>query len=258
MQLYRNFRSLFFILIINVGVTQGMEIVPSLCQPLADVFGALSSFFPLSSHKQKSKKPHNQKLIKIKNDFEQVINTFKNDTGLLEKTKLSMLSTLSNENYDHYFFNAKVKPLLVKATNDSTSFLLYCYYQKNHDDWDRTDIDYLIKPEHAELLKKCKEAHIDGFSALGAAIAAKDITIETKRNFIQKLMNCGFELTEKDTLLAAAELHDEILTQQETGVLSLLLGQGNFAILPEDVRRCIMESMIDVFKITLWPCPTKL
>lgn len=256
MQLRIGFKSLFFILIVNTSAIHSMEIIPTLCQPLSGIFGALSSFLPSSP---KSKKPRKSKLKKNKDNFEQVLETLKDDTLPKEMTAikgkkfLSVVSMARGQDYDLSLFSHHIKPLLVTASNNPNNFLLYCYYQKHHDDWDRTDINYLITPEHVELLKKCQETHIDGFSALGAAIAAKYIAIKNKREFIQKLIDNGFELTEKDRLLAAIELHDGILTEQETGIFSLLSGHENFGILPSDVRRCITGYLIDIFKETLWP-----
>ncbi len=251
-KLYLGFKLLSFILLVSAGNAQGMEIIPSFFKPLSNIFSSLSSPCISSSTNHKSKKANTKKLKTNKNNFEQALNSLKND-GLAEKARLSVVSTLYSEDYDLCYFNSNAKRILTRVENNPNSFLLYCYYQKFHDNWDRDDIDFLITPKHADLFTRCKNVRIEGYSALSAAIMAKDLAVASKHDFIQKLIDNGFELTEKDTLLAASELYDGILTEQKTSVLDFLLGQGNFSVLPLDVRRYTMQYVIDAFKETLWP-----
>ncbi|HJZ23692.1 MAG TPA: hypothetical protein VJ201_04500, partial [Candidatus Babeliales bacterium] len=147
------FKLLSFVLLVSVGDAQGMEvieIIPSLCKPLSSIFSSLSSLLPSSYTNQKSEKLNTQRLKANKNDFEQALDSLKNDSWA-EKAHLSVLSTLRNQDYDLTYFKANAHVILVNATRNPINFLFYCYYQKYHNDWDRTDIDFLVEPKHEDL-----------------------------------------------------------------------------------------------------------
>ncbi len=150
-----------------------------------------------------------------------------------------------------------------RAIHDNpTEFLRYCYNLKLHNDpigFELSDLD-----KDASLLNKCKEVQIDGYSALGVAIIAKDasvivnkcILVSIKPRFILQLLNKGFTLSEKDRTLVALEFFDNISAEQKKTMISLLNDkqEDNFSVLPHDVRRLIVDYMVSLFKKEHWLC----
>lgn len=240
-----------------------MQALPSIYSSLPSTLSSLTSnFSSVFTCSIPPKKLPAHKLEVNKQDFKQIIDSLKDDSlpktdTSFEKTKqnmhLNFVSLVLWQDYDLSFWRHHVRPLLSTIKKSPANFLLYCYYQKYHDGGDRIDLDGLIARE--DLFNKCKEAQVDGYSALSAAIAAKDISIESKRRFIQELMNHGFKLTEKDETLAIAEFYDAISNDQKVKTVRLLLGQGNLSVLPHDVRRYIVHSMIDTCREKAWPLP---
>jgi hypothetical protein len=106
------------------------------------------------------------------------------------------------------------------------------------------------------LLPKYKELQIDGYSALGAGIIAKyrDTCLEWKKHLIFQLIAWGFTLTEKDKTLVALHLHDVISTEQKQMMISLLHDhqESGLAMVPHDVRRYIVDYMVDLYKAESW------
>ncbi|HJZ23110.1 MAG TPA: hypothetical protein VJ201_01520 [Candidatus Babeliales bacterium] len=145
-----------------------------------------------------------------------------------------------------------IKDLANSIDANPLLFLEHCYHQRffwrNVITWSSFEVS---------LINKCKKARIDGYSALGAACIARDISIGHKRDFIRPLMEHGFELTEKDKALAVIELYDAIPVEQKKKIIFLLfiLGQGDFTILPDDVGKEIVYCIVYPFKEDVWPLP---
>jgi len=134
--------------------------------------------------------------------------------------------------------------------NKPVEFLLYCYNQPLH------GRNFGFYPDNF-LLNKVREAFINGYSALGAAIIAEDTyddkLVPIKPRFIQRLIRYGFELTEKDRMLVALEFFDNIPAQ----TMILLLNdkqKGDFSVLPHDVKRSIVDYTVRLFKKEHWLC----
>lgn len=262
-KLYLGFQSLPFIILTSGGTTQCMERI----EPFSSLCSHFSSLFTGQAPSKQEAIPElstkKTAITKEKNDFEQKLNTLKNKNFLnadtfIEETKqnikFSLLSTMLSQDYDHCLFQHHLRPLLCVVNANSTNFLLYCYYRKYHDDFERGSMEELAL--HKKLLNACKNARIDGYSALGAAIIANGLSIKTKRDFIQQLMNHGFELTEKDKTLAAAEFCDNIPAEQRAKINSLLAsGQGNLSLLPYDIRKFIAYTMMNTLKEEAFPLP---
>jgi hypothetical protein len=139
------------------------------------------------------------------------------------------------------------------------AFFKYCYNQNMHDSCDFWVVkiddldDTYIDNFNGSLLDNYKEARIDGYSALGAAILAEDVCIEYKRNLIQRLLEKGFTLTEKDKMLLALELYDTIPAEQEQMMILLLHNHQEDSFgLPHDVRKYIVDYVVRLYKEKSW------
>ncbi len=148
-------------------------------------------------------------------------------------------------------------------------FFQACYYQKFH------QIHIFNMLIHkldtcAPLLKKCQNVQIDGYSALGAAMLAEDISDDAKRNFIQELINLDFKPTPKDIGLAELVLYDEIPAKQKEKIVFLLCSlqqsvqngivlidnqKDNSSQLLPEIRTRIAQYMIQLFKKEFWFLP---
>jgi hypothetical protein len=91
--------------------------------------------------------------------------------------------------------------------NNPTKFLQYIYYRKFHES-ENEYFNLNCLKSNANLLLQCKQATIENYSALGAAVIAKDVDSEEKRELIEKLISMGFEPTLKDKELAYLELYE--------------------------------------------------
>ena len=118
-----------------------------------------------------------------------------------------------------WFFELLLDPFYKKITDDPTIFLHYCYSQQYHKD---SAIDFVELTISIDLLNKCQHARIDGYSALGAAIVAREVSVESKRNFIRQLMDFGFKLTQKDKVLAELMVYDSISANHKKKMILLL------------------------------------
>ncbi len=130
----------------------------------------------------------------------------------------------------------EIKPIL---------FLKYCYWH-----YKNAVIKYLDESDNA-LRETCQNTHINGCSALGTAIIS--VCKSNKRNFIQELLNHDFKLTPKDIALAKLVLYDEI-TEYKT-LVHILYSQANWSVLPQDVKRIIIQNMIQLLTNELWLLP---
>jgi hypothetical protein len=142
---------------------------------------------------------------------------------------------------------------------DPMRFLQYCYYQKFHNN-EFINLDAICAD--AFSLKEYHEVDIDGYSALGAAMISKEQPIKERRIFIQELMEHGFKPTTKDIGLAELILYDEILAKEQKEKLKNkyihLLHPDSpvfWFLLPQDVRRQIVQCFILLLKKDLWLLP---
>jgi hypothetical protein len=151
----------------------------------------------------------------------------------------------------------------------SDRFLQYCYYQKFHKTEPNMNLEDLKKD--LTLLNKCQNVDIDGYSALGAAMLAKDVSSQDKRVFIKELIDYQFKLTPKDAQLAEFIFYAEIMKEEQstelkakklkTKFIHLLHPESSayWHIFPNEVRKLIARFMIQVLKQEedCWLLPTR-
>lgn len=131
---------------------------------------------------------------------------------------------------------------------DPINFLKFCYWQDLElSGYINVSIRQFDEPS---LLYKCKNARIDGYSALGAAIIAKDVQDPCKGGFILELKDRGYTLTEKDKELLVLELYDAISVKDKEIMILMLCNHkmSNLSVLPHDVRNYIVQYMIASLK----------
>ncbi len=115
-------------------------------------------------------------------------------------------------------------------------FLQYIYYKEYYDN-QRKDMSQnfslkmLAQDPNTSLLQACKEARIDGYSAVGIALLdapdeswyAKEFIIMRKKALVQELLNLSFVPTAKDQELAYLELYAR--TPELTRLAMVLLAE---------------------------------
>jgi hypothetical protein len=140
-----------------------------------------------------------------------------------------------------YFFEIVLDP--AKITADPTLFVRYCYYQQYHEE---SNLNLAYLASHSTLLPLCQETTLDGYSAIGAAILAKDtVLIGYRRRFLEQLMQYGFRCTKKDRQLIALEIYDTMSIAKQAAMIRLSLqGQGYFVLLPYEIRMLILQRML--------------
>lgn len=192
---------------------------------------SLLSFFSWFSSNQT---PKESKLI---SDLRANKNEFEDKLRNKEVKRL-----LENEEYMSIFpFSA------YNMTSTPIKFLQYCYYLKFHENMFNMRLDDIDIPS----LKKCREARLNGYSALGAAIISDDTSIQEKRNFIKTLMiKYDFKPTLKDISLAELYLYDNISAEHKKIFIHLLHTHAStdWSVLPQEVRKHIAQYMIQLFK----------
>lgn len=161
------------------------------------------------------------------------------------------------------FFQARLRPFLSQIDLKPKRFLRYCYYQQYHNAEDEDEFEQLVSQgqncveqlnRYPSLLAQCQKARIEGCSALGAALLAKNITYSKRCAFMQKLMHAGFEFTEKDQLFLALYLYDKIPTHEKKVMMLVLQDNeqmGHLSVLPYDVRKYIVQCMVCACKAKL-------
>lgn len=157
--------------------------------------------------------------------------------------------------------NRLFSPSSIKS--NPVEFLKFCYHQKLYEELMGVCIDLSDLNQDISLLNACKEARIDGYSALGAAIIAEpafsfmDNTTEIKPAFVLSLVEIGFEFTEKDKTLMALTLYKSIPKKQQKTMIFLLQNhrdeEGYFSM-PLDVRKYIVQYIMRLFKTEVWLC----
>lgn len=148
-----------------------------------------------------------------------------------------------------------ITPTLYIATNrvdaDPTQFLNYCYYQKFHNNVDDLVMMDNIVDEfnsNPSLLQKCQTARINGYSALGAAMLAPDISAKKKRAFNQTLANYGVKPTPEDVALAELLLYDALIDKRKREAFICLVHLQKKWNIPADIKKIIDCYMIQLFK----------
>jgi hypothetical protein len=148
-------------------------------------------------------------------------------------------------------------------------FLQYCYHYK---DWHNACLMHLSDLGADTIaLARCQSLKIDGYSALGAAMLAKDVSSQDKRAFIKELIDYQFKPTLKDTQLAEFIFYDEIMKEEQSTELKAkklktkfihLLHPESLAywyIFPSEIKKLIAQLMIQVLKQEedCWLLPTR-
>lgn len=149
----------------------------------------------------------------------------------------------ANRDIEYWYFDLLLGGFYQSITDDPAMFLYYCYYQKHHKDSSMNFVELTVS---TDLLNQCKQAIIDGYSALGAAIIAKDIVDASKRDFIQQLIDFDFTFTQKDKVLAELMLYDSISAKHKKTMILLLCNDqtSNFSVLPYDVKKSLIYCML--------------
>lgn len=145
-----------------------------------------------------------------------------------------------NKDIEFWYFKLLLDPFFEKIKDDPSVFLYYCYYQKHHKDRELDLLEFVVFS--TDLLNKCLHMCIDGYSALGAAMLAKDITDDNRRDFIRQLIDFGFTCTQKDKVLAELLLYDSISVKHKKTMILLLCDdhRSDFSILPYDVKKYLI------------------
>lgn len=124
----------------------------------------------------------------------------------------------------------------------SSNFLDYCYYQTLHE---RIGLNL----SDIQNLDHCKGTHASfcDYSALGAAMLAKDIPTEKKHAFIQKLIDYGFEPLNGDIELADLIVYDHTMHYEKI-LLHLLYTQtpATWSPLLQEVRTHIAQYLLQL------------
>lgn len=197
---------------------------------------ALRSYMPVLS--QVSLSPM-QEVRESKNKFEEQLALDTQEIGITMIGSDVVVSRYAIKIEDGLFHADKIdaNPMM---------FLRYCYNQRVHKECKNAiNIDSLNGP----LLDTCKAVQINGYSALGAAIIA-DVSLEARQKFMERLLQKGFMLTEKDKKLSLLKFHNEIREGDRKAMIMLLQDnqKGDFAPLPHDVRKYIVNYMVHVYK----------
>lgn len=231
--------------LVSVHQLYGMETSPY--QYCTNIISHAYSYLPSFFSQSPKESEYIEILRKDKNNFEQKLNIYKiadNSAG-----NIGVAMRLMSE---AALFNMTLGSLcnnrMKLFPND---FLLYCYYQKFHTNQSKGDMEKLVSANFKNLpnddldtLNKYKAAQIDGYSAIGAAILAPDVSVQSKREFINQLFELGFKPTKKDIMLAELVLYDAIPKEN----MMLFLHQED--LLPE-IKRNIINCLIEQY----WPLP---
>jgi hypothetical protein len=152
----------------------------------------------------------------------------------------------------------KTSKLFIITSVSPVQFFQYCYYQKFHETEPCMSLEQLKKD--LTLLNECQKMIMDGYSALSAAMLAKDVSSQVKRAFIKELIDYQFKPTLKDTQLAEFIFYDEIMKEEQstelkakklkTKFIHLLHpdSSAHWRILPNEVRKLIAGLIVQVLK----------
>jgi hypothetical protein len=199
-------------------------------------FSFLNPFSWFSS----SQTPNESKLIA---DLRANINDFENQLKLDRSKELEKT----------YLLPETLQLFMHIGTTKPDQFIQYCYYQKFHET-EMVDFDEICTD--TSLLKKYHELEINGYSALGAAMLAKEISIEEKLKFIKKLIKYNFKPTLKDIGIAELVLYDAITEHHKT-LLHLLHPHSeiNWSVLPHEIRNHITQYILQLLRKEFWLLP---
>ncbi len=143
-----------------------------------------------------------------------------------------------------------VKIFFMQINTNPVRFLQYCYYQGMH--------EHIYMNLYEVRTFACQEMHVNGYSAFGATMIAKETSIETKHEFAQRLIKSGFKPTTKDVELAELILYDGI-AEYQIAIIHLLHAhsQANWFELPQEIRTQIVRYIIQLFKNEFWLLPER-
>jgi hypothetical protein len=130
--------------------------------------------------------------------------------------------------------------------NKPEQFLQYCYYQEYHNTEKEVKIEML--DNDYLLLNKCRNARINDYSAIGAALLAKNGNDEDTSIVINKLLERGFVPTKKDKEIPQWHLYKTITAKHITAITFLFSQHSYIAQLPDEVRRLIMHYIVNTIK----------
>lgn len=197
-----------------------------------------------------------QDLRVSKKNFEQeldLLEAIKKDNPIRSPKAVCDMEGDLEHSVESWYLNVLLNPYTCRfkgkgMVENPLIFLYYCYYQQYHNEYPSTQRERIEKQlgSSLDVLNMCKMVQINGYSALGAAIVAKNVAIENKREFMQKLIDYGFKLTQKDRTLVELDLYDSIPGEQKKSMVLLLSDhtQGNLSILPHDVRKYIVHYIL--------------
>ena len=192
-----------------------------------------------------------QDLQKNKEDFESQLTVSYFTAAYLSDDEFKQYLRVMCQTPPHDL-NAKTIDLYLNSVTEMSlnMFLIYCY---NHayDTNDRREENMQQLASDKSLVNEFKNAQIDGYSAIGAAILAPDESIKSKRNFIEQLIHLGFKLTQKDKMLAGLPLYDAIPENEKEKMILFLRHKD---ILPE-INKNIVSCMMEPYRATSWPLP---
>lgn len=147
-------------------------------------------------------------------------------------------------------FDCSVKKMFHAFFQSSTNlkpinFLRYCFYQFCHTDQNKQEMQQLIS-QYPDLhpLDEYKKIEINGYSAIGAAILAPEVSIENKREFIEQLLNLGFLPTKKDVMIAKLQLYDAIPPEEKEKMMLFLRQKELLPEIKRNIISCISSNLI--------------
>ena len=130
--------------------------------------------------------------------------------------------------------------------NKPEQFLQYCYYQKYHSTEKEVTIEML--DNDPIFLNKCRNTRINDYSALGAALLAKNSNNEDTSIVINKLLERGFIPTKKDKEIVQWHLYKTITEKHITAITFLFSHHSYVAQLPHEIKRLIMHYTTNTIK----------
>jgi hypothetical protein len=175
-------------------------------------------------------------LRKDVNEFEGALQSVSRDESKIKRTLLLML-------------------VIDKEIERPSTFLNCCYYYKH---WEKDGKRINKLGTDPIDLKKYHHSEIKGFSALGAAMIAHDLSLGKRRLLAQELGTYGFKSTPNDVSIAELILYDEIKRYgKEKTFFHLLHPHSNvfWFVLPCEIRKQIAHYTKELFKNEFWLLP---
>ena len=187
-----------------------------------------------------------------------IISNLRKDVKAFEKHLLSYKVERVDDGRNAFFYGFARDDIKSRVAGRD-HFVEYCYYYrywKENTYWEINLKNLKGLSLNKPILNKCLNANINGYSALGSAIIAKDESFKERYILIQELTKYGFKPTQKDIGIAQLHLYDNIpkiflhLIHQSSTASTV-----NWTILPKDIRLSIMRYIIQMFKNKFWLLP---